>query len=96
MMGVSTETYWGWEVDRIRPYAASWAPIIEFLGYDPSPVAETLGERLKAKRRRLGWSQAKIAVHLGWDETTVRRYENGDRRPTGRLLEQLENFLASD
>jgi DNA-binding XRE family transcriptional regulator len=32
LVGVSVDTYRGWELDRIRPYAASWRAVIGFLG----------------------------------------------------------------
>jgi transcriptional regulator with XRE-family HTH domain len=94
LMGVSVDTYGGWERGRIRPYAGSWRVVIDFLGYDPHQPPETIGEQLKAKRRALGWSQARLAAHLGWDETTVYRYERGDRKPRGECLAQLTSFLG--
>ena len=93
LVGVSVDTYGGWEVDRIRPYASSWGAIIHFLGYDPHPEPTSIGDRLKAKRRALGWSQRRTADHLGWDETTIYRYERGEWVPKPERLEQLEVFL---
>ncbi len=93
LLGVSVETYGGWEVDRIGPYAGSWRCIIGFLGYDPNPLPQTLGERLSAKRRSLGWSQRRTAAHFGWDETTIRRYERGQWEPKDARLQQLISFL---
>src|SRR5256884_7082598 len=36
---------------------------------------------LRAERKRLGWSQAKVAKALGVDVTTVRRWERGRVAP---------------
>jgi transcriptional regulator with XRE-family HTH domain len=85
-LGVALDTYRFWETDRTRPRAASWARIIGWLGYDPAPELETIGERLRAKRRALGWTEAEVAAHFGWDDATVRRYE----------LRWLQVFLAKD
>jgi hypothetical protein len=51
------ETYANWEKDRCYPAMKPWPGIIEFLGYDPSPVPKTMGERLLAYRRRNGLSR---------------------------------------
>lgn len=41
---------------------------------------EVLGERLRAVRKRLGWTQRKMAVFLNLDSTYVSQLENG-RKP---------------
>jgi len=92
-LGCSIDSYRGWEMDRIRPSAASWASIISFLEYEPSPTAATLGERLRAKRRALGWSERAAAAYFGWDDVTLYRYEHGTRTPRGKYLRQVEAFL---
>lgn len=51
--------------------------IIKFLGYDPFPEPQTLGERLAAKRRMLGLSRKELAKRLGVDEETLARLETG-------------------
>src|SRR6185437_6554048 len=50
-LGVSVDTYRGWEIGRIRPGPGSWMRIIGWLGYDPTPEPNSIGERLRAKRR---------------------------------------------
>ena len=92
-IGCSTDSYRGWEQDRIRPSAASWAAIVRFLGFAPSRPPITLGERLKAKRRALGWSERQAADYFGWDDTTLYRCERGLRAPTGKRLQQVNAFL---
>jgi DNA-binding XRE family transcriptional regulator len=63
-MGVSTDTVVNWEKDKTEPVAAQFRPIVEFLGYDPTPAPTTLGERLEAKRRLLGATFAQVARYL--------------------------------
>jgi transcriptional regulator with XRE-family HTH domain len=94
-LGVSVDTYRGWEKGRIEPYTPAWTAIIAFLGYDPNPAPRTMGERLRAARRTLGWTERRAADHLGWDPTTIYRYERGNRMPTGDRLDQLRAFLNS-
>lgn len=95
-LGVSVDSYRGWEIGRIRPGAGSWVRIIGWLGYRPTPEPETIGERLRAKRRALGWTEAKVAAHFGWDDATIRPYERGIRLPTGDRLHWLQVFLTKD
>lgn len=94
-LGVAHETYANREKGHTRPYTPSWGRVIAFLGYDPSPAARTFGERIAAKRRELGLTQAKLAALLGWDEATLFRYERGRWMPKGKRLQQLEKFLES-
>lgn len=42
VLGVSVDTYSGWETDRVRPHAASWRAVIGLLGYDPNPARTAL------------------------------------------------------
>ncbi len=79
--GLEKETYANWEKDRCSPAMKHWPGIIAFLGYDPNPEPETLGERLLAHRRRHGLSRLALALQLGIDETTLWRWETDQRRP---------------
>lgn len=64
--------------------AFQFRPVVAFLGYDPAPAAQTLAERLQAKRRELGVTLSEVARHLGWDDGTLTRYLNGTwRMPPG-------------
>jgi DNA-binding XRE family transcriptional regulator len=82
-LGIDHFTYITWEIGKRRPYTHSFARIIAFLGFDPSPAPITLGQRIKAKRRELGMTQWKLAEHFGWDEATVFRYERDEWVPKG-------------
>lgn len=45
-----------------------------------------LGSKLKAKRRRMNLSQSELSAHLDIDQTTLSKYENGDRDMSVSLL----------
>jgi transcriptional regulator with XRE-family HTH domain len=95
-MGIGTDTYANWEKGKTEPVAAQFRPVVEFLGYDPTPEPTTLTERLGAKRRALGATFDQVAKYLGWDPGTLTRYLNGTwRMPPGRA-EALEVFLKAD
>lgn len=96
LMGVSGATVVNWEKDRSQPVAAQFPPVIAFLGYDPTPDPQTLGERLEAKQRRLGASLAQVARYLGWDPGSLRRYLNGTWRISPDRLDAVEAFLEAE
>ena len=62
------------------------AKIIDFLGYHPRPMPETLPERLGWYRKSKGWSQKLFAEVLGVDQSTLARWERGERNPQGDQL----------
>ena len=94
-MGIGTETYANWEKGKTEPVAAQFRPVVEFLGYDPTPAPNTLAERLQAKRRELGATFSQVAKYLGWDEGTLTRYLNGTWRMPHARAASLDAFLAS-
>jgi len=58
-------------------------------------MAQTLGERLKAVRRRLGMSQEELATRSGVEQESLERVECGKRHylrsdHLGRIAEALD------
>ncbi len=51
--------------------------IIRFLGKDFLPEGKTIAEKIRLERWRRGWSQEKLAKHLGVDESSITKWENG-------------------
>ena len=50
-------------------------------------------QRIQALRKRLGWTQKRLAEELGACWQTVNRWENGHFQPKGmslKLLQQLD------
>jgi transcriptional regulator with XRE-family HTH domain len=92
LIGCHQDTYINWEKDRTQPVASRFRPVIELLGYDPSPAP--LAERVQAKRRELGVTFSQVAQYLGWDEGTLARYLNGTWRVPVSRVKALEAFLV--
>lgn len=95
-MGVNPSTYSNWERGRDEPRTSSFPTIIGFLGYDPSPEAQTLPERIREARQREGISQRELAERLGIAPSTVKAWEADTvRRPTPRVTSIFEEYLKS-
>jgi transcriptional regulator with XRE-family HTH domain len=94
-MGIQRDTYVNWEKGKTEPVAAQFRPVLEFLGYDPTPTPTTLADRLQAKRRALGVTFEQVARYLGWDEGSRTRYLDGTWRMPPVRAAALEAFLAT-
>jgi DNA-binding transcriptional regulator YiaG len=93
-LGIGVFTYLTWEKGRKKPFSRYWPRIIDFLGHDPSPDCQTLGERITVKRLQLGITQRQLSSQLGWDHGTLYRYERNEWVPRGERLARLEAWLA--
>jgi len=84
---VADETsIFNWESNRAKPTVRLIPGILRFLGYCPYTPGLPLPEWLKLVRQSLGYSQEKMAVALGIDEGTWRRWEAGQRQPAPEYL----------
>jgi transcriptional regulator with XRE-family HTH domain len=95
-MGILTDTYANWEKGKTEPVASQFRPVMDFLGYDPTPAPDTLTERLKAKRRALGVTFSQVARYLGWNTGTLARYLSGRWRMPPDRAKVIEAFLAAE
>jgi len=86
-------TITNWEVNATVPEVRFMPAIIQFLGYNPIPAANSLADRLAAARRALGLSQRKMAGKLGVDPATLMGWEAGRHQPTGRSIELIGKVL---
>jgi transcriptional regulator with XRE-family HTH domain len=94
VLGVTVDSYNGWEHDRHEPEVVYWSGITDFLGYDPNPAPQTLGERIKAKRRREGLTLREVARRLEVDLGTVMAWEKDEvRKPYPRYVRLFEQFV---
>jgi len=68
------------------------------MGFESVHVSNVVGRRMRARREELGWSQEKVGVLIGIDESSSRarisRYELGTHEPpvkTARLIADALN-----
>jgi len=95
-LGANTTTITNWELGHTEP-GFGWMPaIIRFLGYDPRPTAQTVGEALRQHRTGRGMTQKELAVVLGVDPSTLARWEHEERVPTGTFLKRVTGRLNGD
>ena len=92
-LGVDKASVFNWEANTATPAIRSMPAIVDFLGYDPLPVAKGWGERLVRHRTTLGMTQKKTARGLGVDQGTLARWEQGKREPQGAFLGRVKRFL---
>lgn len=95
-LGIAVWTLLSWEKGARSPSDRYLPAIIRFLGYDPLPAPEGLGEQLRAWRRRQGLSGKKAAKRLGVDEGTLCRWERGIWTPKGLRRKLVEALLGSE
>jgi transcriptional regulator with XRE-family HTH domain len=74
-LGVTESTVINWEKGHHRTALHLRPRIIEFLGYDPYPPAETVGQKMRAKRHLLGLSIKEMAHRMGVDEASWGNWE---------------------
>lgn len=94
-VGATVQTVCNWERGRTEPEPRHYPAIIAFLSYDPLPSGETLGERIRATRRRQGLSQEQLGQILGVDESTVCAWETEQvRQRYPRLMRLFEEYVG--
>jgi transcriptional regulator with XRE-family HTH domain len=94
-IGVTNCTIQYWETNRVAPALRFRPRISSFLGYElfDGRVPESVAERLRAHRDRLGLSRKKLAALLGIDPSNIAGWETGKHRPTKKSLELIDEFL---
>jgi transcriptional regulator with XRE-family HTH domain len=55
----------------------------------------TLGERLKRRREQLGLTLTAMAAQFGVVQSTLCRWEGGEREPRGEHLLRVEKMLST-
>jgi site-specific DNA recombinase len=93
-LGVNTATVHNWECNFSEPGFEYMPAIIEFLGYNPLPPANTLAERLVRGRMSVGLSQEEAAHRMGVDPSTLAKWERSEREPAGDFAARVMRFLA--
>jgi|ERR1035437_6501937 transcriptional regulator with XRE-family HTH domain len=94
-IAVHEMTITSWERNAAVSAVRYVPAIIQFLGYDPLPMATAFPELLASARRALGLSHRKMAAKLGVDPATLLGWEAGRHRPTGKSLDGIARVLQS-
>jgi transcriptional regulator with XRE-family HTH domain len=92
-LGADPCTVTNWELNRTSPALGFIPRILALVGFDSLPGGASLGERLKAARRRRGWSQERLAQLVGVDPSTLSRWERNLRIPADQYARRTEAFL---
>ena len=93
-LGVNIETLKIWERGAAMPMIRHLPAVIEFLGIDPEPEPAALPERIAFGRRKLGWTQEKLAKAVGLNVSTILRWESGASIPAPRKLAEFQARLG--
>lgn len=89
---VDVSTVGHWERGTSVPPLPYWPRLLKVLGADPAPTASTLAEQILALRRRLGLSQAELAVRLDIRPGSISFWEFGGQ-PLFATAKHLERAL---
>jgi transcriptional regulator with XRE-family HTH domain len=93
-MGIGLGTYITWELGRRRPSISRVPKLLKQLGCDPFDQPKDPARGIVAVRRRLGWSQRRMADFLEVDQASVARWISGASKPTF-VGDQVDRFLAA-
>lgn len=71
------------------------AGIVAFLGLSLFQTGTTIAERLVNFRKARGNTQKALAAQIGVDQSTLAKWERGERLPTGEFLRRVEKVCGS-
>jgi len=92
-MGINETTIANWLKQRAVLALRLWLQVIQFLGHDPRAASDDIGLALVRCRQGRGVSQKELTARLGVDPATLARWERGERQPTGRYHQRVEDLL---
>lgn len=95
-LSVNVQTVGNWEVGRDTPDFWYMSRVVQFLGYDPRPKAETksLRDELLAFRLKHGLTQKALAVRLQVNTCTISGWEGGKVAPTPECMAKIRVYLG--
>lgn len=92
-IGVHVQSIGNWERGVHPPTIRQLPKVIEFLGYDPVSIPDTLPDQISHARRVLGLTQEELARALAVDLSSVLRWEAGDT-PSSLNLTRLQALIG--
>lgn len=95
IIGVDKGTIENWEYGATAPHLRAWPHILKFLGYDPRPPGQVVGEKLRRHRQGRGLSWSDAAKLMKVDPATISKWERQpDDRHDHRSLPTIATFLG--
>ena len=95
IIGVTTDTITGWELNRHEPTAKFAKAIIALLGYFPFEFDNlSLGRQLYYARLVSGMTQKQTAKLIGCDESNLRHIELDQRKPQAKIREGIQEYIG--
>jgi transcriptional regulator with XRE-family HTH domain len=92
-LAVDPDSVRNWEAGRTSIEVRYYPALIEFLGYNPLPPANTPGEVVRRERMTRGLSRHKLAIAACVDEATVRRVEADTKRTARKCWKCIKTAL---
>ena len=93
IVGCDKMTVVNWEkCHTALPHIRHMAGVVQFLGFNPFSAGDTMAQRLGNHRKARGLTQKAFAAQLGVDQSTLAKWERGEREPTGGFLERINRF----
>jgi DNA-binding transcriptional regulator YiaG len=97
-VGVAKPTVASWEHRGTRPGPDVLKRLVKFLGYEPDEAATSpavLVRQLTVLRQQLRLARSELAEMLGLAYETLWAWETGRRKPRGRSVALLREFLIA-
>jgi transcriptional regulator with XRE-family HTH domain len=94
MIGCDEMSVVNWEKGHRSPRVNHLSGVIEFLGFNPFQNGDTMAHQLINHRKALGMTQKEFAGLIAVDQSTLARWERGERIPRGNLLDRVNRAVA--
>ena len=95
ILGVKQMTLSYWERDKFTPQTGYLPNIVQFLGYVPWQIAESLGSKLQQARLLKGLDSAELAAQLDVSTKAILRWESNINKPRPAQLAKLNVALGT-
>jgi DNA-binding XRE family transcriptional regulator len=95
MLAVDADSIRNWEAGQTSIEVRYYPALIEFLGYNPLPLAKTPGAEVRRERMTRGWSRRKLAAVARVDEATITRIEADTKGTARKCWNRVKTALAS-
>lgn len=92
-IGCDQMTMVNWERGHTTPQVAHMAQIVAFLGFNPIQVGTSMAERFVNFRKSRGITQNAFAAQIGVDQSTLAKWERGERQPIGKYLDRVRLII---